>query len=86
MKVNCSSGKKYYDAESQAIEALLFVWSQNSFREGEGPVTVYCCDECGGFHLTSKGEMHEKLKELLKSGKLDKLREAARWEQKFRKS
>ncbi|MFZ9981664.1 MAG: hypothetical protein ACO3FI_06520 [Cyclobacteriaceae bacterium] len=86
MRIKCSSGKTYYDSEVQAVEALLFVWSQISFRDGEGPVTVYCCDDCGGFHLTSKGDMHERLKELLKSGRLDNLREAARWEHKFRKS
>jgi hypothetical protein len=83
--MKCSSGKTSYSSEIQAIDALLDVWSRNAFRENEGPVTIYCCDVCREFHFTSKGEMHEKLKELRQSGKLEKLREAARWEEKFRK-
>lgn len=83
--MKCTSGKTSYSSENQATDALIDVWSRNTFREGEGPVTIYRCDECSEFHFTSKGDTHEKLKDLIQSGRLEKLREAARWEDKFRK-
>lgn len=85
MAISCRSGKTIFSSEDHAIKALLDVWSRTPFRPDEGPKTIYRCEDCGLFHFTSKGDMHPELKELLDSGKLDRMREAARWEDKFRK-
>lgn len=84
MGLKCSSGKTAYHSESLALEALEELWSRASFRKGEGPVTVYLCEECAQYHFTSKGTVHERLSDLLNSGRLDRLRESAKWEEKFK--
>lgn len=84
MAENCPSGKVAYQTEAFAVDALLDVWSRTPFRHGEGPITVYQCEDCGLYHFTSKGNMHERLNELINSGQLGRMRESARWEEKFR--
>ena len=48
------------------------------YRQGHGPISVYQCDECGFFHLTSKGPMNETLKKSLSDGSIDSQKEGRR--------
>jgi hypothetical protein len=84
MKHSCPSGKQSYFDENQAIAALLDLWSRIDFKKGQGPVTVYCCEDCGNYHFTSSGSMHPRLDELLKSGNTRLTRTASEWEKKLR--
>lgn len=86
MSFSCPSGKTAFVTESLAVDSLLEVWSRTPFRQGDGPVTVYQCGDCGRYHFTSKGEIHPDLKDLLDSGTIERSREAAKWEEKFRRS
>ncbi|MBM3178475.1 MAG: hypothetical protein FJZ78_10770 [Bacteroidetes bacterium] len=84
MKKGCPSGKKLFESESLALEALYDVWSRTEFQKGEGPISVYTCEDCGHFHFTSKGTFHPKLEEFLKENNLRISREAERWIRKMR--
>lgn len=68
-----------YPLESQAEDALLEARARFSYSSGSGPIAVYRCEECGFFHLTSKGPMNHRLAKLLKEGKIDLQKEANRW-------
>ncbi|MBX2900779.1 MAG: hypothetical protein KF775_14085 [Cyclobacteriaceae bacterium] len=81
----CSSGKRIYTTEASAVDALLEAHIEFTFRKGTGPVTIYKCEACGNYHLTSKGTMHTTLAEALQNGKLTALRRGREWEQKVKK-
>jgi hypothetical protein len=68
-----------------AEDALIDLWTRNEYTSGHAPITVYKCEDCGEFHLTSQGTVNEKLSEAIKSGKLKLQREAKRWEDKWKK-
>jgi hypothetical protein len=68
-----------------AEDALIDLWTRNEYTPGHAPITVYKCEDCGEFHLTSQGAVNEKLSEAIKSGKLKLHREAKRWEDKWKK-
>ncbi len=50
----CSSGKNFYLTRVIAEEALSELRKRVDFRAGTGPKSVYRCEECGGWHFTSK--------------------------------
>ncbi|MGC3946979.1 MAG: hypothetical protein QM762_21095 [Chryseolinea sp.] len=75
----CSTGKRVYDSVVQAEQALVHLQSKQQFKNGEGPVGVYRCDDCGGYHLTSKGPANPFLASQLRDGSIDRQREANRW-------
>lgn len=54
----CTSGKRIYESESLAEEALIQNHIFNNYRAGEGPRNFYPCEDCGYWHFTSKGEKH----------------------------
>ena len=81
----CITGKKTYPSPEIAEEALIGAWVTFDFRAGTGPVAVYQCEDCGYYHLTSKGEMNEKLAHHIAEGKIRRLKEADQWSKKFRK-
>lgn len=81
----CVSGKKMYLNEAIAIEALIGAHTQFNYRDGNGPVAVYQCEDCGNYHLTSKGAMNDRLAVLIKDGKINRQKEADQWEGKLRK-
>jgi hypothetical protein len=83
--INCISNKKVYFSSELAEEALIQAHIQFEFTRGSGPVAVYKCDDCGYFHLTSKGTMNEKLVAEIKNGKIGLQKEANRWMGKFKK-
>jgi len=82
--VKCVSNKKVYPSKELAEEALIEAHSQFEFKGG-GPIAVYQCEDCGYFHLTSKGQMNQKLAELLKDGKIQRSREANQWLHKIKR-
>ena len=81
----CPSGKRVYLSHELAEEALINAWSTYHYYTGSGPISIYQCEDCGHYHFTSKGPMNLKLEEELKSGKIDKAREASAWERKLKK-
>ncbi|HEY0652287.1 MAG TPA: hypothetical protein VGD65_04125 [Chryseosolibacter sp.] len=82
---SCPSGKIVYASTAIAEDVLIELWSKNEYHPGSAPVAIYRCDDCGLYHLTSKGPMNEKLASAISSGTIKRQREANRWEEKFKK-
>ena len=82
---SCPSGKRIYQTPELAEEALIGAWIAYDYGKGKGPVAIYQCDLCGLYHFTSKGEMNKRLDQMIKEGKIQKQKEADKWERKFRK-
>ncbi len=76
----CSSGKRKFETESLAIEALIQNHIVNNYRGNEGPVNVYQCPDCGSWHFTSKGEKHPLLEDEKTLQIIAKERRAFNWE------
>ncbi|MFT5513196.1 MAG: hypothetical protein ACI8SE_001598 [Bacteroidia bacterium] len=79
--MSCPSKKKEHTtigaAEGALIDARIrFV--------GNSAVNVYECEDCGNWHLTSKGETHPKLQEMIDSGSLDEEIKKFEWREKYR--
>lgn len=81
----CATNKKSYPTKEIAEEALIEARTQYDFGRREGPVAVYLCEECGAYHLTSKGVMNEKLKQYLADGKISLQKEANHWMSRMKK-
>ncbi|MDX1627207.1 MAG: hypothetical protein R3345_00835 [Fulvivirga sp.] len=81
--MRCSTGKICFDSQSIAEEALLQNHAKNNYAAGQGPVNVYLCDRCGCYHFTSKGEVNALLEK--EKHRIDRLRQANYWEEKFRR-
>jgi len=84
--VKCPSGKKTYESKELAVDALLHARATFSYSSGGGPIAVYKCEDCGHFHLTSKGKMDLALEAHLKSGKIKLQGEANYWLDRIKKS
>jgi hypothetical protein len=82
---SCTTGKNVYASQALAEDALLEAYTRSDFPKGQGPVTVYVCNFCSSYHLTSKGPMNPRLAAALSDGTLKRLREAAAWERKLRR-
>lgn len=67
-----------------AEEALLSAHVQFNFGQGNGPVAVYQCEDCGQFHLTSRGSMSIRLKDFLASPDFKRQKQAAEWTDKLK--
>jgi len=68
-----------------AEDALIEARAKFSYAPSSGPIAVYQCEDCGFFHLTSKGKMNERLAKQLGEGKIDLQKEANRWLDKLKK-
>ncbi|WP_421869960.1 hypothetical protein [Marinoscillum sp.] len=82
--MKCSTGKRIYDTEREAIDALIDLRARNNYRKGSGPINVYQCEDCGQWHFTSKGPEHELLGLETVQKKIADDREALYWERKLR--
>lgn len=82
--MKCPTGKRLYLTEQLAEAALIEAHIHYEYRSGQGPIAVYQCDDCGNFHLTSRGPMNERLSQLITNGSIKKQRDASRWQDKFR--
>lgn len=83
--VKCVTSKRSYPTIELAEEALIEARTQFDFTPGHGPVAVYRCDDCGYYHLTSKGLMSEKLQKMLANGDIGRQKEANRWLDKIKR-
>jgi hypothetical protein len=81
----CVTNKKMYPSAEIAEEALIEARTQYDFGQREGPRAIYRCEDCGAYHLTSKGEVNEKLKQYLATGKISLHKEANHWMSKIKK-
>lgn len=77
--IKCISHKKVFATQEMAEEALIDARSNFEYGNRTGPVAVYRCEDCGYFHLTSKGPTNPKLQEAIDSGKIKLQREANKW-------
>ena len=81
----CPTHKKMYASESIAEEALISAWITYEYTHGNGPIAVYLCDECGAYHLTSRGPVNKKLEQAIASGKIQRTKEINSWLNKIRR-
>ena len=81
----CVSGKRMYPNQDVAEEVLIESWTRYHYTDGNGPIAVYQCEDCGRFHLTSRGPMNERLAAAIEEGRIDRQKEANRWAEKFRR-
>lgn len=74
-----------YPSRERAEQALIQAWVKNDYPPGKGPVTVYHCNDCREFHLTSAGALNPALEVFIKEGKLKLQKEADYWASKLKK-
>ena len=84
MILKCRTGKRVYQTESLAEEALIDAHSRNQYA-GTGPIAAYQCEECGYYHFTSKGPMNKRLAEQIANGKIKLQQQASEWNRKWKK-
>ncbi|MBR07381.1 MAG: hypothetical protein CMP48_06805 [Rickettsiales bacterium] len=82
--MKCSTGKRPYDSEQMALDALIDLRGRNNYRENSGPINVYPCDDCGAWHFTSKGTVHPELTKSDVQDRIKSQKEADYWERKLR--
>jgi hypothetical protein len=80
----CPTHKKVYVTYEIAENALIAAHTRFDYPHGGGPVAVYECNECHYYHLTSQGEMNERLAQHLKEGKIKRQKEADYWLSKMK--
>ena len=83
--MKCVTGKVCYLTKELAEEALIETRSRFHFREGNGPIAVYACEDCGEWHFTSKGPVSNVLTSTDVKKSIDARQEASYWEKKFRR-
>jgi hypothetical protein len=84
--IKCVSGKKAYATAEIAEDVLIETHTRFDYTSNNGPIAFYKCDDCGYYHLTSKGVMNQKLAEQLASGKIRRQKEADQWLKKIKKN
>lgn len=84
MGARCVTGKKMYASREIAEDVLIELWMTNIYPPGQGPLAVYRCDDCGEWHLTSRGPMNARLSEAIQSGAIKRGQEAKKWERKLK--
>lgn len=83
--IKCVSHKKTYPSLEIAEDALIEARTHYEYGKSGGPVAVYQCDDCGFFHLTSKGVMNARLERLIREGKISREREANQWMKRLKR-
>jgi hypothetical protein len=79
----CPSRKKIFFTAEIAEDALIDARARYDYAGGEGPINVYQCEDCGYFHLTSKGTINPRLAQSQRDGKLDLKKAGDQWERKI---
>lgn len=85
MSVRCPTGKRIFQTLPLAEDVLIECWTKNDYVQGQAPVAIYKCDDCGNYHFTSQGPVNPRLSEFLASEKFKLQREAARWNEKLKR-
>lgn len=83
--IKCISHKKGYPSLEIAEDALIEARTNFEYGAHPGPVAVYQCDDCGYYHLTSKGTVNKRLAQYIAEGKLKQQKEANRWLDKLKR-
>lgn len=83
--IKCSSHKKVYPTQEMAEDALIDARIHFDYAAHGGPIAVYKCEDCGNYHLTSKGTVNQKLATLIANGHLKRQKEANQWLDKLKK-
>ena len=83
--MKCVTHKKCYLTKEIAEDALIGARTAYDYARGNGPVAVYQCEDCGYFHLTSRGPVSEKLSTSFNSGEINRQKEANRWLDKLKR-
>jgi hypothetical protein len=83
--IKCITGKRVYLTQEIAEDVLIETRTKFDYANNHGPVAVYRCEDCGYYHLTSKGTMNTKLASYLSSGKIGRQKEADEWLKKIKK-
>ena len=73
-----------YASEQMAEDALIEAQIRFDYHN-QGPIAVYKCEDCGHYHLTSRGPMNPRLAQLTAEGKIKLEKEANKWLHKFKK-
>lgn len=86
MKLNetCVSGKKSFADRKLAEESLIQHHILNEFRDNQGPINVYHCDECGNWHFTSKGIKNSLFDDYEVADRIKRERLASYWERRIK--
>lgn len=82
--IKCVTGKKVYLTQELAEEALIGAHTRFDYRNGNGPVAVYKCEDCRYYHLTSRGPMNAALKQQLDKGDIGRQKQADEWLNKLK--
>lgn len=82
--IKCVTGKKTYQTQELAEEALIGAHTRFEYKNEQGPIAVYQCTDCGYYHLTSRGPMNPKLKQQLDSGEINRQKRADDWINKLK--
>lgn len=80
MKGICPSNKDFYHNKEAAEEALILHLGRNHYAPGAGPINVYKCQFCEGYHFTSKGEPSHLLNDPEVKRRIDLLRQSSEWD------
>lgn len=83
--IKCATQKKVYLTHQLAEEALIGARTRFDYAQGNGPVAVYSCNDCGYYHLTSKGNINSTLAQHVKEGKIDRQKQADAWLTKLKR-
>jgi hypothetical protein len=83
--IKCVSNKKAYLTENLAETALIDAQIHFDYGGRSGPIAFYKCEDCGHYHLTSKGPANKKLVDMIANGQLKRLKEGDRWTEKLKK-
>ena len=83
--IKCSSHKKVYPTQEMAENALIDARIHFDYATHDGPIAVYKCEDCGNYHLTSKGTVNQKLAALISNGQLKRQKEANQWLDKLKR-
>lgn len=68
-----------------AEDILIELWTKNEYADSSAPIAVYKCEDCGYYHLTSRGPINPRLSAFIASEKYKIMKEANRWLDKWKK-
>src|SRR5258708_25396530 len=84
--IKCISHKKVYPTLEIAEDALIDARTNFDYAPHSGPIAVYQCEDCGRYHLTSKGTMNQKLAQFIADGNINRQNEDNRWLYKLKRN
>lgn len=83
--MHCVSGKRMFLTEQLAEDVLLETYIRyNHSSSQQGAIAIYRCDDCGQYHLTSRGPMNAKLQAAIADDSIKRQQEANHWLNKFK--